>query len=203
MPFYNVAENGSLRKVTKLHFSDNNRVYLIDTDNIIYLWYGEKASKKKKNLGLNRAKQLKEKKEISAKVQIIQQNQEFGGFLAIMEAYKANGAIDGNIKLRPELELEVEDTKELIEAGLEPDLIAEINIAAYELTQKNKEYKELCTELAKLQLSIIKGKGKKITENEIKRKSEVILKSSATYEEVCWLISELSILSNKKIFKKH
>lgn len=203
MPFYNVAENGSLRKVTKINFNDSNRVYLIDGDNIIYLWCGQRASKKKKSLGLNKAKQLSEEKKISVKVQIVQQDQEFGGFLAIMEAYKANGAKDGKIEVRPELELDVEDTRELIEAGLEPDLIAEINLAAYELTQKNKDYKELCGELAKLQLSILKERGKKITEIEIKKKSEEILKSSATYEEVCWLISELSILSNKNLFKKH
>lgn len=202
MPFYNVAENGSLRKTAKLNFNDSTRVYLIDGVNIIYIWQGQKASKKKKDLSLNRANKLNRERSIPAKIQVIQQNQEFGGFLAIMDAYKSKGANNGIIEVRPELELEIEDTKELIEAGLEPDLIAEINLAAYELTQKKRDYKELCRELAKLQLAITKEKGK-ITENQIKKKSEEILKSSATYEEVCWLISELSLLSKKNLFKKH
>jgi len=201
MLFYNVAENGSLRKTIKLNFKDSTRVYLIDNNNIIYLWHGQKASKKKKDLSINRAKKLNEKRNNLAKIQIVKQNQEFGGFLAIMEAYKAKGVKSGDTEVRPELELEIEDTRELIEAGLEPDLIAEINLAAYELAQKNNDYKELCRKLASLQLSIIKEKGK-ITENQIKKKSEEIFKSSATYEEVCWLISELSILSKKNFFKK-
>ncbi|MFX0031711.1 MAG: hypothetical protein ACFE8E_05720 [Candidatus Hodarchaeota archaeon] len=199
MLFYNVAENGSLRKTIKLNFEDSTRVYLIDNNNIIYLWHGQKASKKKKDLSINRAKKLNEERNNLAKIQIVKQNQEYGGFLAIMDVYKTKGVKSNDTEIRPELELEIEDTKELIEAGLEPDLIAEINLAAYELAQKNNDYKELCRKLASMQLSIIKGK---ITENQIKKKAEEIFKSSATYEEVCWLISELDILSKKNFFKK-
>jgi len=201
MLLYNVAENGVLRKTTAVDFNDSSRVYLIDENKVIYLWQGKKASKKKKDLSLKRANLLNQSRDNTAKIQIIHQNNEFGGFLAIMEALKSGKIKTEAVEKRPELELEIEDTKELIEAGIEPDLIAEINLAAYELAEKNKDYKGLCRDLAKLQLSIIKGK-KKITESEIKNKAEEIFKSSSTYEEVCWLISELNILSGKDYFKK-
>ncbi|MFW9948382.1 MAG: hypothetical protein ACFFDX_16265 [Candidatus Odinarchaeota archaeon] len=201
MLLYNVAENGTLRKTTVVNFDDSSRVYLIDEEKIIYLWQGNKASKKKKDLSLKRAQLLNKSRDDTAKIQIIQQNSEFGGFLAIMDALKEGQIKTGTVKKRPELELEIDDTQELIEAGLEPDLIAEINLAAYELAQKNKDYKSLCRDLAKLQLSIIKGRAKP-SESEIKNKTEEIFRSSSTYEEVCWLISELKILSSKNYFKK-
>jgi hypothetical protein len=198
---YNVAENGALRKTTAVDFNDSNRVYLIDENKVIYLWQGKKASKKKKDLSLKRANLLNQSRDNTAKIQIIQQNNEFGGFLAIMDALKGGKVKSEALGKRPELKLEVEDTKELIEAGLEPDLIAEINLATYDLAQKKRGYKGLCRELAKLQLSITKGE-KKITDSEVKKKTEEIFKSSSTYEEVCWLISELKILSGKDFFKK-
>ena len=201
MLLYNVAENGALRKTTAVNFNDSSRVYLIDERKVIYLWQGKKASKKKKDLSLKRAKLLNQSRDNTAKIQIIQQNNEFGGFLAIMDALRSGKIKSKALEKRPELKLEIEDTKELIEAGLEPDLIAEINLATYELAQKNEDYKGLCRELAKLQLSITKGE-KKITESEVKKKTEEIFKSSSTYEEVCWLISELKILSDKDFFKK-
>jgi len=198
---YNVAENGALRKTTAVDFNDSNRVYLIDENKVIYLWQGKKASKKKKDLSLKKANVLNQSRDNTAKIQIIQQNHEFGGFLAIMDALKSGKIKSEALEKRTELKLEIEDTKELIEAGLEPDLIAEINLATYELAQKKKGYKGLCRELAKLQLYITKGE-KKITDSEVKKKTEEIFKSSSTYEEVCWLISELKILSGKDFFKK-
>lgn len=201
MHLYNVAENGSLRKTIKLYFSDSNRVYLVDDNNIIYLWQGQKASKKKKDLSLKKANKLNEERNNNAKVQVIHQNHEYGAFLAIMNSLKSGIIKKSNNEKRPELELEIDDTMELLEAGLQPDLIAEINLAAYDLAQKNIKYENLCRQLAQLQLSIIKGK-EKITENEIKKKSKEIFESSSTHEEVCWLISQLKILTKKNYFKK-
>lgn len=201
MQVYNVAENGSLRKTIKVDFNDSKRVYLIELEDFIYLWQGQRASKRKKDLSLKSAKKLNDKRKKSAKIEIIHQNNEFGGFLEIMSALKKGKIGNLDIVKRPELELEIEDTKELIEAGLEPDLIAEINLATYELVQKKKDYKQLCKELAEMQLSLIEGKNK-VSESRIKKKSEEIFKSSSTYEEICWLISELKILSRKNYFKK-
>ncbi|MFX1435480.1 MAG: hypothetical protein ACFFB1_17060, partial [Promethearchaeota archaeon] len=86
MLLYNVAENGALRKTSIVNFNDSSRVYLIDEEKIIYLWQGNKASKKKKDLSLKRAQLLNKSRDDTAKIQIIQQNSEFGGFLAIMDA---------------------------------------------------------------------------------------------------------------------
>ena len=199
MQLYSVAENGALRKITRLPFAENS-AYIIDDFKNIYLWIGRKASKKKKDLSQKKAETLSEKRESPANIQIINQGKEFGAFLAMMDILKRGTKAKSSIERRTELEIEYEDTIELIDLGLEPDLEGEITITAYELSQKKKSYEDLCKELAKAQLSIIKGKSK-VTAAEINKKAKEIHKSSSTYEELCWLISELNLLLKKKSFE--
>jgi len=196
----NFVENKAyIRKVTKIDFADN-KVFLIDDLKTIYLWLGVKASKKKKDLSVKKVKALNKKRKNSAKIQIINQNQEFGAFLVIKDILKKGIKRDIPIKKRPELQIEFEDTMELIEAGLDPDFEAEITVASHNLSQEKNTYEDLCRKLAETQFTILKGKDK-ASETEIKKKTEEIYKSSSTYEELCWLIAELSILKEKKTFE--
>jgi len=104
---------------------------------------------------------------------------------------------DNLIERRPELKIKFKDTMELIEIGIDPDLEAKITIAAHKLLQEKKSYKDLSIKLAELQLKLLQDKDI-IPKNEIQKKAEEILKSSTTYEELTWLISELDILLKKK-----
>ncbi len=196
MLLYSVNENGSLKKITKLSYAAT-AVFVIDDDKTIYVWNGTKATKKKRDLDVKAAEKLnKEKKNIS-KVQKLDQNKEFGAFLGIKDLLKKGIPKEDLIERRPELELAVEETKELVEAGLDLDLEGELTLSADEIAKKNKSYEDLCRELAQLQLKLLKGK-KRITEMELIEKTEEILKSSSTYEELCWLIAQMSKLSDKK-----
>jgi len=197
MLLYNITENGALRKVSKVDFNEN-KVFLIDDYKTLYLWIGSKATNKKKDLSIKRTEKLKEKKQKGVKVQIINQNQEFGSFLAIMDILKKGFKSGESIEERPELKINYKKTIELIEAGIDPDFEAEITLLAHNLAQENYSYDDLCKKLTKLQLDFLKGKGK-ASEKEINKKSEDIYRSSSTYDELCWLISELSILFEKKI----
>ncbi|MCK4239842.1 MAG: hypothetical protein KAX33_12000 [Candidatus Lokiarchaeota archaeon] len=200
MQLYSVSENGALRKIIKVDFAEN-KVYLIDDLKTIYLWVGLKATKKKKNFGIKKANILNDKRKNTVKIQIINQNKEFGAFLAMMDILKKGIKQNLPIKKRPELYIEIEDTMELIDAGLDPDLEAEITVAAHNISQEKKTYDELCRELAETQLIILKGKVK-ASEAEIKKKTKEIYKSSSTYEEICWLLAELKILIEKNSFYK-
>ncbi|MCK4282086.1 MAG: hypothetical protein KAX10_08225 [Candidatus Lokiarchaeota archaeon] len=200
MQLYSVSENGALRKIIKVDFAEN-KVYLIDDLKTIYLWVGLKATKKKKNFGIKKANILNDKRKNTVKIQIINQNKEFGTFLAMMDILKKGIKQNLPIKKRPELYIEIEDTMELIDAGLDPDLEAEITVAAHNISQEKKTYDELCRELAETQLIILKGKVK-ASEAEIKKKTKEIYKSSSTYEEICWLLAELKILIEKNSFYK-
>ncbi|MFX1328925.1 MAG: hypothetical protein ACFE91_12425 [Promethearchaeota archaeon] len=195
MLFYNVIETGALRKINKVDFSEN-KVFLIDDFKTIYLWIGSKASKKKKELSVKKAEKLKTERNQSISIQINDQNREYGSFLAIMDILRNGITSDISSEKRPELEIEIDDTMELIEAGIDPDLEAEITLAAHKLTQENHLYEDLCRKLAELQLSFLK---KNLTEQEIKKKTEEIYKSSSSYDELCWLIAELSKLREKKL----
>jgi hypothetical protein len=195
MQLYTVYENGALRKVDKLNFSET-RAFLIDDIKTIYLWFGSETSKKKREHAVNRANILNARRKEVAKIQTIVQGKEFGAFLAMMDILKRGIKQELQKGRRPELELDIEDTMELIEAGVEPDFEADIALAAYNLSQEKKSYKDLCKILAEIQLKIIQGK-KKPTEAEINKKSKEIFTSSSTYEELCWLIAELNLLSKK------
>ncbi len=196
MLLYSVNDNGSLKKITKLSFAATT-VFVIDDYKTIYVWNGQKATKKKKDLGVKAAEKLNKERKDAAKIQKLDQNKEFGAFLGMMNILKKGIPKEDLIERRPELELAVEETKELVEAGLDLDLEGELTLSADEIARKNKTYEELCRELAKLQLKLVKGK-KRITEMELIEKTEEILKSSSTYEELCWLIAQMGKLSDKK-----
>jgi hypothetical protein len=196
MKLYTIYENGILRKVNKVDFKAE-KVYLIDDIKILYLWFGSRSSEKKKTFGKKRATEIKEKRESPVRIETLNQNQEFGSFLVIMDILKGGIKQEDLIKTRGELVLEPEDTQELIDAGLEIDLEAEITLKAHNLSQAGISYEDLSRQLAKFQLILLKGKTKPST-IEIKKKTEEILKSSTSYEELCWLVSELEILTEKK-----
>jgi len=185
-----VTESGSLRKINKIDFNEN-KVFLIDDIKTLYLWFGLKASKKKKDLSIKRVEKLKNQRKKSAEIKILNQNQEYGSFLAIMDILKKGLKTSGAFEKRPELKIRFNDTQELIEAGIDPDFEGEITIAAHNLAQENHSYEDLCRKLAEIQMKFIKGNASK---KEIQKKTEEIFKSSSTSEELCWLIAELSKL---------
>lgn len=192
MQLYLVTESGSLRKISKVDFNEN-KVFLIDSFNVLYLWFGLKASKKKKDLSIERTEKLKDQRKKSTEIKILNQNQEHGSFLAIMDILKKGLKTVDSMEKRPELKIRFNETQELIEAGIDPDFEAEITIASHNLSQENHSYEDLCRKLAELQMSFLKGK-EKVSEDELKKKTEDIYKSSSTYDELCWLIVELSKL---------
>ncbi len=193
MLLYSITENGALRKVAKVDFNEN-KVFLIDDFKTLYLWFGSKASTKKKDLSIKRTEKLKEQKEKEVKIQIINQNQEYGAFLAIRDLLKKGLESGVVFEKRPELKIRFNDTQELIEAGIDPDFEGEITIAAHNIAEENHSYEDLCRKLAEIQMKFIKENA---SEKEIKKKTEEIYKSSSTYEELAWLIAELRALLEK------
>lgn len=196
MILYSVGVRGGLKRISKADFKEDN-VYLIDDFKTLYVWFGSNISKKRKDITINKANLLNEKKEKTVNIQIIEQNKEYGAFIVIKDFLSKGLKQIKGTERRAELKIQIEETMELIEAGLNPDLEAEITIAANDLTQKKKSYKELCETLAKLQLGLIKG-SKKTSKDEIQKKTQEIFKSSSTYEELCWLIAQLNTLDKKK-----
>lgn len=196
MQLYSVAENGALRKINKIDFNAT-KVYLIDDIKTFYIWIGNKSSNKKVEYSTKRANDLNKKREKNAKIVIEYQGKEFGSFLAIMELLNKGEFHETREGRRPELKINYKDTLDLLEAGIEPDFEGELTLACHDLIDEGHSYEILCEKLAKIQLQMLKGKGK-LTAEEINQKSIEILKSSSTYEELCWLISELSALLEKR-----
>ena len=196
MQIYKLGIRGGLTKISKIEFNEDE-AYLVDDYKTIYLWLGKKIPKKQKEFCIKKAETLNTKRNNSAKIQKVNQNKEYGSFLAVKDILLNGVASDHSIDRRPELEIEYEDTIELIEAGIDPDLEGEITIAAHNLSQEKNSYKELCRILAEKQFILLKS-NKKPTEKEIEKKAKEIFESSSTYEELCWLIAELDILIKNK-----
>ncbi|MBY9006787.1 MAG: hypothetical protein KGD63_08520 [Candidatus Lokiarchaeota archaeon] len=196
MQLYSLTEKGYLRRIKNVHFLET-AVYLIDDEKTIYLWLGKNISKNKKLKCIERAEKLNSEKIDVALVQIINQDNEYGSFISIMNSLGKKEE-EGSIKNREELIIEFDDTMELIDAGLDPDLEAEITLIAHKYSKENLSYEELCNKLAKLQLQIQKG-SEKYSQKELESKIQEIFKSSSSYKELCWLISELEILIEKNI----
>jgi len=195
MKLYSVGVRGGLKKIYKANFLEDE-VFLIDDSKTIYLWFGSDISKKRKDLSINKAKLMNEKKENEVNIQIIAQNKEYGAFIAIKDTLIKGEIKKHTLERRPELEIQFEETLELIEAGISPDLEGEITLAAHKLSQKKKSYKNLCQTLAKRQLDLTKGPNK-ASKNEIQKKAQEIFESSSTYEEICWLIAQLNAIADK------
>lgn len=196
MKLFNVYENGALRKVDKVDFADH-KVFLVDDNKKIYLWFGKKSSEKKRKLSEKRAQKIINKRTKKTKLEILHQGKEYGSFLTMIEPLKRGFSESNQGEKRKELNIKVDDTLELIEAGITPDFEAEITLDAHKLSEKNKNYEELCRILAKLQLELI-NKGKKTEVAAIEKKTIEIYQSSSTYDELCWLIAELRLLKQKK-----
>lgn len=195
MKLYSVGVRGGLKKISKAEFLEDE-VYLIDDSKTIYLWFGSNMTKKRRDISINKAKLINDKKENAANIQIIMQNKEYGAFIAIRDALMKGEIKKQNLERRPELEIQFEETLELIEAGISPDLEGEITLAAHKLSKKNISYKNLCQLLAEMQLDLNKGKNK-VSKEEIQKKTQEIFESSSTYEEICWLIAQLNVIANK------
>lgn len=196
MKLFNVYENGALRKVDKVDFADH-KVFLIDDMKTIYLWIGRDSSQNKRNLGEKRAKKMISKRTKKTQLEILHQGKEYGRFLTIIETLRQGISSNAHLKRRNELKLKIDDTLELLEAGIEPDFEAEITLNAHKLSEEKKSYEDLCLILAKLQLELINPENK-IEMKDIKDKAVEIHKSSSTYDELCWLIAELRLLKQKK-----
>ncbi|MBN1802078.1 MAG: hypothetical protein JW891_11255, partial [Candidatus Lokiarchaeota archaeon] len=166
--------------------------YIVDDGKVLYSWMGKSVSDKKKKLCQDKIEQIKKSKKGEVKIFSMIQGKEYGTFLALMDVLRNGIPNNAEIERRNELKLKVDETKELIEAGLEPDLEAEITLKAHEIEMEGWSYEELCHILAESQLEQISTK--KPTKNEIQNKINEILKSTSTYQEICWLIAQLDLI---------
>ena len=104
MKLYSVNDKGELLQQRRLEFSPND-VYLVDDDKTIYLWFGENISLNQQDLTVKKARILNKERGGKAKLLLMNQNREYGAFLAMMEQLKGGLKEDETIERRPELKM--------------------------------------------------------------------------------------------------
>lgn len=190
MDLYTLNEEGAFQKTGKLDFTEKSSYIVID-ENVIYVWFGLQVTLSTKYKFLQEARRLNKMKGGRAKLLLMNQNNEYGGFLEIKEALEQEREIEMPIEHRPVIEL----GKPIEDLTLLKDFESQIQVEAYFISTQNHTYNELCWLLAQKQLQITLDRDPK--EHEIKETAEEVFKSFCTYDELCWLLAELTILKKE------
>ncbi|MFX0070653.1 MAG: hypothetical protein ACFFAO_06140 [Candidatus Hermodarchaeota archaeon] len=229
MFLYAISNEGDLIKVNKIDFQENE-AYIVFDKYTIYVWLGLNVSQKKRMNAISLARKLNAEKEEAAKLLLMDQNREYGAFLAMMEQLRQGLDSNGTIEQRPELVLDIpimndesiqENQENEIELRIqkwleqlkkhrktEPDKIL--------ISNKEEEDLESQIEVAAFYLSLksfsysdlcwilaekeLLIQSKNTDKVDIRKLAEKIFHSSTTYDELCWLIAELDILVEMNYF---
>lgn len=104
MNLLKINNKGALSELNRLDFIEND-AYIVDDDSTIYLWFGQEINNKQKDKAIQKARELNKNRDGSAKLLSMQQNKEYGSFMAMMDELK-KGVKEGDIPRRPEFKLE-------------------------------------------------------------------------------------------------
>ncbi|MHA1150627.1 MAG: hypothetical protein ACTSR8_20595 [Promethearchaeota archaeon] len=192
MELYTLNEDNIFQKTGKLEFLDTTSYIIID-ENVIYVWFGLKVPLSMKYKFLQEARKLNKEKGGRAKLLLINQNHEYGGFLKIKKALEQEKELELPLEHRPVIEL----GKPIDDVSLLKDFESQIQVEAYFISTQNHTYNELCWMLAQKQLQITLDR--EPSNEEIREKAEEVFKSFCTYDELCWLIAELTILQRESL----
>ncbi|MGQ4873723.1 MAG: hypothetical protein ACP6IY_06560 [Promethearchaeia archaeon] len=188
MHLYSLNEEGRIISLSEVQFNEDD-AFIIENENVIYLWFGRKVKPQIRYKLLQEARNLNKKKGNHAKLLLMNQGNEYGSFLKIKDALLQKRDIEEPLEHRPTLEI----GKPIIDPELLGDFESKVQVEAYFISKRNLTYNELCWLLAEKQLEIMMWP-EKPTEDDIRPKAEEIFNSFCTYDELCWLLAELTVL---------
>ncbi|TFF95125.1 MAG: hypothetical protein EU544_03440 [Promethearchaeota archaeon] len=104
MQLFYVQEKGNLEERDKLEFAEDD-AYLVDDKNTIYIWIGRGIPVNHKDSAVRAARALNREKGKSAKLILLDQGQEYGAFMFLMEVLKEGVPSDERLEERGQFEL--------------------------------------------------------------------------------------------------
>ena len=81
MKLYQIDDKGNLKQLNKLDFLENE-IYLVDDEKTIYLWIGQDVPLNQQDLVVKKARELNRERGGAAKLLLMNQEREYGAFLA-------------------------------------------------------------------------------------------------------------------------
>lgn len=228
MLLYTITNEGDLIQLKKFEFLEDE-VYIAVDENTIYVWFGRNLDEKKRMIAIKTVRKLNNESEGSSKLLLMDQDREYGSFLAMMDNLKEGLGENHKFERRPELIIEtpqkITEQAELDKVDLENQIknwLTQLkNYRQMELEKKitepeEEEDLESQIKVAAYFLSLknlsyndlcwilaekeLLIQQEIVSEQDIKKKAEEIFRSSSTYDELCWLIAELDILVEKNYF---
>ena len=189
MILYSINDKGELIKLNKLEFTAND-MYLVDDEYTIYLWIGLNIPLNKKDLSAKVARNLNKERGGSAKILLMDQNREYGTFLAMMENLRKGLRPDVTIERRPELILEPPSKPNNLKAKsdnkMEEDIV---------------RWLEQIRKYRKFGIERITEEPKKVSDDELKGMIEVaaffLSQNQLSYNDLCWFLAEIQLIIQK------
>ncbi len=227
MKLFKLDDKGKLIKVEKIDF-DSKEIYVVDEQDLLNVWIGcettlirRKAMDKLKN-------NIEKKRGNEIKILLMEENKEYGSFLAIMDDLKQGNTTPRILEERTELKLEkpkedrwmehIEkyrecspDKQEFIQkradeqfsncGTIKKNISKELKAKVSIIAYYISQEKYEYSELCWMLAERLMRQQPRATIEEIRLKSEQIFKSSITYDEVCWLIAQMDVLGKEKYIK--
>ncbi|MHA1724449.1 MAG: hypothetical protein ACTSXH_06355 [Promethearchaeota archaeon] len=228
MRLFKLGDKKELIEINKIPF-DSGEIYVVDDDDdIVNIWIGSKSTSEKRDFAKKYKEKLEQERGKEIRILIMEENQEYGTFLAIMDDLKGDNAVIRISQKLKEFKLKKPETikwMEEIEKYREWSSYKkeEIQKRAEEQFSQFGEMNDELTENLKTKISIVayyiaqekyeyselcwmlaerivRQQPMASIEN-IRLKSDEIFKSSTSYDELCWLIAQMDVLGKAKYIK--
>ncbi|MGV9204714.1 MAG: hypothetical protein ACOC44_11940 [Promethearchaeia archaeon] len=157
MQLFKINKKGVLSELNKLDFIEND-AYIIDDNSTIYLWFGNGINKKQKDKAIQKARELNKSRNGSAKLLSMQEDKEYGSFMAMMDDLQ-KGVKEGDIPRRPEFKLkekkeEKEKEQKKVKEEIKPEKTEELVEEPAKEEIKPEKTEELVEEAEKKALGV-------------------------------------------------
>jgi len=193
MKFYNISDKGELIQINKLEFKESD-VYLVEDEEkkIDYIWVGHSVSEMKKKIIGDVARKIEKEQTGQARIQIMNQNREYGSFLAMMTDLQKGLRPGISVERRPEFLIEqpikrttsirAEISSTLKQPSIEYNLIKWL--------EQLKKYRKADREIKEEEPKEFEEEAEIDLESQIREVAYFLSLANYSYNDLCWFLAE-------------
>lgn len=213
MKLYLITKNGDRESLKKLDFNADDLYLVHDSEkNVIYLWIGKYANQERINTAVEISRKINKKGNDSCKILVIEQENEYGSFLAIMDDLK-RGLLPGiSVERRPEFKLDDKEQVDFFPKESEEILVEKSRNFQDKITERILSWwNQINLQLGETKSSELLKKDSTKKHSEASKSEEFGLESKIrkaayfislenySYNDLCWFLAEKILNINMKM----
>jgi hypothetical protein len=208
MKLYLITKNGDIESLKKLDFNSDDLYLVHDSEkNVIYLWVGKYANQERINTAAEISRKINKKENDSCKILVMEQENEYGSFLAIMADLK-KGLLPGiSVERRPEFKLIDKEQVEYFPKESEEILVEKSGNSQNKITERILSWwNQVNLQLGETKsIELLKKDSEALKSEEIGLESKIreaayfISLENYSYNELCWFLAEKILNINMKM----